>query len=124
MNSSVLFVVAYLFFFLAGDADWLQWGGPNRNFSVDSPGLADRWPDEGPRTLWSRELGDGYSAIVVKDGLLYTMCRKGLAIHVRHQVTQKYSLTTPTLVGQTLFVRDQKRILALDLGSSTAGEQG
>lgn len=58
-------------------ADWLQWGGPNRNFSVQANGLADLWPDGGPRTLWSRNLGEGYSGIVAADGLVYTMYRKG-----------------------------------------------
>jgi outer membrane protein assembly factor BamB len=58
------------------EAQWPQWGGPNRNFEVDTNGLADSWPEEGPRKLWHRELGDGYSSIVVDDGVLYTMyCR-------------------------------------------------
>ena len=43
--------------------DWLVWGGKNRDFLVDSSGLADSWPAAGPRKLWSRALGDGYSAI-------------------------------------------------------------
>jgi hypothetical protein len=31
-------------------------------------------------------------------------------------ITEKYSLTTPTLVGTTLHMCDLKRILALDVG--------
>lgn len=54
-------------------AQWPQWGGPNRNFVVETDGLADRWPEGGPTKLWHRELGDGYSAIVVDHGVLYTM---------------------------------------------------
>jgi outer membrane protein assembly factor BamB len=57
-------------------AQWHQWGGPNRNFIVESTALADKWPEGGPRKLWHRELGDGYSAIVCDDGLLYTMYRR------------------------------------------------
>jgi outer membrane protein assembly factor BamB len=56
--------------------DWPQWGGPNRNFTVEASGLADKWPEDGPPKLWYRELGDGYSSIVVSDGMLYTMYRK------------------------------------------------
>ena len=52
---------------------WPQWGGPNRDFKVASPALADSWPPEGPPKLWSRSLGDGYSAIVADQGVLYTM---------------------------------------------------
>ena len=46
--------------------DWLQWGGPNRDFKVSSPSLAESWPEEGPPRIWSRPLGDGYSAIVAE----------------------------------------------------------
>ena len=61
----------------AQSADWMQWGGPHRNFKSDAKGLAAAWPASGPRRLWSRELGDGYSSIVVDDGKLFTMYRKG-----------------------------------------------
>lgn len=57
-------------------AQWPQWGGPNRNFKSDATGLADKWPDAGPKRLWTRPLGTGYSAISVDDGRLYTMYRK------------------------------------------------
>ena len=54
-------------------AQWPQWGGPNRNFVVETEGLADRWPEGGPTKLWHRQLGDGYSAIAVDHDVLYTM---------------------------------------------------
>jgi outer membrane protein assembly factor BamB len=60
----------------AGPADWPQWGGPRRNFTVDGVGLAESWPEGGPRRLWRRELGEGYSGIAVEDGRLYTMYRE------------------------------------------------
>ncbi len=63
---------------LAGEAqDWTQWGGPNRNFRAPAADIAERWPAEGPRRLWSRELGDGYSTILVEGDRLYTMYRAG-----------------------------------------------
>jgi outer membrane protein assembly factor BamB len=70
-------------------ADWSQWGGPTRDFKVPSVGLAARWPASGPRELWSRPLGDGYSAIVVDGGTLYTMYRpvKGIIATVVGEVT-------------------------------------
>ena len=58
---------------LAGD--WLQWGGPNGDFTVATDGLADGWPDEGPPLLWKRPLGDGFSSILFDEGRLYTMYR-------------------------------------------------
>jgi outer membrane protein assembly factor BamB len=56
---------------------WRQWGGPNRNFTTDSTGLAETWPEGGPPVLWSRPLGTGHSAILVDEGRLYTMYRAG-----------------------------------------------
>lgn len=64
-------------FSMSAMAQWTQWGGPNRNFMVDSKGLAEKWPEGGPKKIWERDLGDGYSTIVVDDGLLYTMYRTG-----------------------------------------------
>ncbi|MBI4474155.1 MAG: PQQ-like beta-propeller repeat protein [Acidobacteria bacterium] len=56
---------------------WRQWGGPNRNFIVESTGLAEKWPETGPRLIWSRPLGVGHSSILVDDGRLFTMYRVG-----------------------------------------------
>jgi outer membrane protein assembly factor BamB len=65
-------------------ADWLQWGGPGRNFMVDATGLAASWPEGGPRKLWERTIGEGHSAIVVEGSRLYTMYRPaGLLTAVR-----------------------------------------
>jgi outer membrane protein assembly factor BamB len=57
--------------------DWLQFGGPGRNFVVDGKGLAASWPESGPKKLWSRELGEGYSSIVAEGPAVYTMYRRG-----------------------------------------------
>jgi outer membrane protein assembly factor BamB len=58
-------------------AEWPQWGGPDRDFAVDAPRLADAWPAGGPKKLWSRPLGDGYSAIVGDASQIITMYRRG-----------------------------------------------
>jgi outer membrane protein assembly factor BamB len=52
---------------------WTQWGGPRRNFQTEATGLKDTWPAAGPRVVWTRPLGEGYSAPVVEGGVLYTM---------------------------------------------------
>jgi len=61
----------------AQSSDWAQWGGPHRNFTSETKGLATNWPATGPRRVWQRELGEGYSAIAVERGMLFTMYRKG-----------------------------------------------
>lgn len=55
---------------------WLQWGGPHRNFQTEAVGLKDTWPAAGPRVVWKRALGEGYSAPAVENGILYTMYGK------------------------------------------------
>ena len=61
-------------------ADWTLWGGRNRDFQVEAADpIADWWPAGGPRKLWERALGEGYSAIAVRGGALYTMYRREAA---------------------------------------------
>ncbi|MBB14340.1 hypothetical protein CMK22_03660 [Candidatus Poribacteria bacterium] len=74
----IVFMLLFLNFYTAiGSSQWLQWGGPNRNFKVDSAQLKTTWTEEGPGQLWKRQLGEGYSAICVDQGTLYTMFRRG-----------------------------------------------
>jgi outer membrane protein assembly factor BamB len=58
-----------------GSGNWLQWGGPNRNFTAESIGLRTTWPAQGPARLWRRPIGEGHSSILVEAGRLYTLHR-------------------------------------------------
>ena len=73
------FVVAWLTAATSGaqTGEWPQFAGPHRDYKADSTGLAATWPEVGPRRLWSRDLGEGWSAIAVDAGRLYTMYRRG-----------------------------------------------
>ena len=62
---------------LAQSSGWPQWGGPRRNFMVDAKGLAAVWPDNGPKRLWTRELGEGHSSIIADGSRLFTMYSRG-----------------------------------------------
>ena len=85
MNALILVAVAPSLALTGGAATptgrarpaWPQWGGPNRNFVVDTPPIATTWPADGPRRLWQRPLGDGFSAIVTDGTTLYTLYRDG-----------------------------------------------
>lgn len=79
-NGPALYVVAGLLLVCAAapaQGQWTQWGGPRRDFSSDSTGLAEKWPEGGPRKLWTSEIGHGHSSILVDGKTLYTMCRRG-----------------------------------------------
>ena len=56
----------------AGAVAWTQWGGPHRNFQTEATGIKDTWPASGPRVMWKRPLGEGYSSPAVENGVLYT----------------------------------------------------
>jgi outer membrane protein assembly factor BamB len=56
--------------------EWSQFGGPRRDFTVAGKGVASTWPDSGPKTLWRRSLGEGYSPVAVDRGQLFTMYQR------------------------------------------------
>lgn len=43
------------------------------NISRNTPPLAGSWSDDGPEILWSLEVGEGYAAPAVLDGVVYLM---------------------------------------------------
>ncbi len=91
----------------AGD-DWTQWGGPTRDFKVDSGRLASAWPESGPRLVWSRPLDDGYSSILAHGKSLFTAGRDGdnemlVALEAASGKTLwTYRYSAPPLDGQEL----------------------
>ncbi len=74
--------------------EWPQFAGPHRNFTSDATGLANSWPAAGPKKLWSRDLGDGYSGIAVDGAVLYTMYRRG---------SDEVTLAASTATGKTIW---------------------
>jgi outer membrane protein assembly factor BamB len=58
----------------ASAADWPRWRGADfSDISVET-GLLKKWPEGGPKKLWStEEAGLGYSGYAVAGGVLYTM---------------------------------------------------
>lgn len=82
---------------------WQQWGGPQRNFMVDAPALADSWPQSGPRKLWERALGEGHSAILADGNRLYTMYRyAGMLSMIRRTQAETIAAIDAT-TGKTLW---------------------
>src|SRR6187399_2704623 len=95
----------------AGGVAWTQWGGPRRNFQTEASGLKDSWPAGGPRVVWTRPLGEGYSAPVVENGVLYTMYGRS-----RDEVVIAANAET----GQTLWEQASPR----SFDSEASGEMG
>ncbi|MGH8245556.1 MAG: PQQ-binding-like beta-propeller repeat protein, partial [Gammaproteobacteria bacterium] len=52
----------------AQSADWPQFLGPERNGVYRGPALAESWPSGGPRVVWKKQVGQGFSGPVVAQG--------------------------------------------------------
>ena len=63
----------------AGDANWPQWRGPDRDDVSQETGLLQDWPKSGPPHVWMvRECGLGYSGpAIVGDQLFLLGARQG-----------------------------------------------
>jgi len=83
--------------------DWPQWGGRDRNFAVAGAALAATWPASGPRKLWSRDLGEGYSAIVAESGRLYTMYRLPASFWQFGKKDQEIVIALDAATGRTIW---------------------
>ena len=61
----------------AAAQDWPQHLGPERNGVYSGPALADRWGAQGPRVVWSKPVGQGFSGPVVAQGRVILFHRVG-----------------------------------------------
>lgn len=58
-------------------ADWPQWRGPARNGISTEANWNFKWPASGPPQVWTAQVGEGFSAVAVAKGRLYTMGHTG-----------------------------------------------
>ncbi|MBI4326033.1 MAG: PQQ-like beta-propeller repeat protein, partial [Chloroflexi bacterium] len=56
--------------------DWPQFLGPTRNGVYSSPHLSESWPKEGPKLLWQKKTGQGFSGPAVAEGKLILFHRQ------------------------------------------------
>ena len=57
------------------DTGWTTVRGPNYDGHSKEISLADEWTEDGPPILWTRELGQGYSAFVAVGDRVYTQAQ-------------------------------------------------
>ena len=60
---------------LAQAEDWPKWRGPRGDGISMEKGLAQEWPKEGPKKLWSKSVGKGWNSPVAVEGILYAFGR-------------------------------------------------
>ena len=57
----------------ASGSDWPHWRGPNHDGVYRGGDWDPNWPGAGPKRLWTRRVGLGFSSMSVAGGRLYTM---------------------------------------------------
>lgn len=145
----VLAVVSCL---LPAAADWPQWRGPQRNGLSSETGWLKSWGPGGPRRLWTARVGEGWSAVAVRDGRVFTMGNSTGQDHVTcldaatGRPVWRYSYAagsgdyggpraTPTLEGEHVYTLNRagkafclnagtgKLVWTVDLRRETRGEE-
>ncbi len=89
---------------------WTQWGGPHRNFTTEAKGIKS-WAASGPKVVWKRALGEGYSSPSIEGGVAYTLYGKS---------GQEIVTALDAVTGKTLW----EHATPLTFRSDAAGDVG
>lgn len=73
MFSLLAFVVCMQGSLAGAGKSWTQRLGPNQDGISQETEWLKQWPAGGPKVDWEKQLGEGYAAVSISDGLLYTM---------------------------------------------------
>jgi outer membrane protein assembly factor BamB len=118
-------------------SDWPMFRGPGAAAVSPETGLLAAWPEGGPKQLWRVPLGEGYSALSVADGRVYTLfadAEDELVVALdaatgkelwRHRLDAKYfdgqgngPRSTPTVDAGTVYAFGARaKLAALDAAS-------
>ncbi len=77
LNLTVSVLIVALSFACADAADgpsWPRFHGPDGYNKSPDTGLLKKWPEAGPKLLWTAKgIGNGYSSVSIGDGTIYTV---------------------------------------------------
>ena len=73
--ASALFITVFGGAYELRAADWPRFGGPDGTWVSSETGLARAWPAEGPRALWTADVGEGFAGPAIRDGEVYLLDR-------------------------------------------------
>ncbi|MFO0968604.1 MAG: PQQ-binding-like beta-propeller repeat protein [Gemmataceae bacterium] len=104
-------------------ADWPHWLGPKRDGSSPETGLLTTWPKDGPKVIWKKPGGDGYSTVAVAGGKAITLVQRDAEYAVAFDAAKGNELwatkigpgfknmfgngprATPTIDGERVYVQ-------------------
>ncbi len=113
----------------ADDAQgWPQFRGPDRNGISQETGILKEWPEAGPKELWRREIGVGYSAPSIADGRLYTMYSKQVEVEPAESseaAEQAPEQSTKTIdVAAAFDAASGNQLWQVEIGEAVASDWG
>lgn len=108
---------------LAKPEEWPKWLGPEGT-GISTEPVAARWPHDGPRRLWERKVGYGYSSPIGYQGRIYLFSQDGSrdtltsfdAENGNVAWSQSYQVTIAAEAGQA---RNPENPLPLPLATPT-----
>ncbi|HWE96572.1 MAG TPA: PQQ-binding-like beta-propeller repeat protein [Tepidisphaeraceae bacterium] len=56
--------------------EWPKWLGPEGT-NISKEPIAAKWPEGGPKKLWTAKVGQGFSSPIARDGKLYILAMQG-----------------------------------------------
>ncbi len=71
----VLVLVILLWGCTTPSNNWNQYLGPNRDASIEDVEIMESWPEQGPKKLWSFQLGAGYGGASIFDKEVFVLDR-------------------------------------------------
>lgn len=89
--------------------DWPQFRGPSRDATAEEKNLLGSWPAAGPREVWRRPIGAGYSAVSAVGKQLFTMAAEG---------EREWLLCLDAATGESLWSTDVGPSQPSDLGDT------
>ena len=91
LTTAVLLALPGLTWLSLAAVDWPQYLGEGRDGVYKGPPLADSWPAGGPRVVWKKSVGEGFSGPVVAAGKLAL-----LSIELKQGFSKAPRLKNPT----------------------------
>ncbi len=108
-GNTALLVALSAFAVGSANGQWLQFAGPTRDFKVTPKAPLVAWGDKGPKKLWERPLGEGYTSILADGDRLYTMYhadKHSYEVPGAEKGDNGYGVgprSTPCIVGDRIF---------------------
>jgi outer membrane protein assembly factor BamB len=99
---------------LAKSDEWPKWLGPNGD-GISHESIGEQWPEGGPRKLWEKKVGFGFSSPIGFDGRVYLFSQEG-----RSDTLTAFDATT----GNVVWTQSYAGTIPAEMGQAKNGANG